>query len=174
MRCTCCLLYQRCGVWQPDAKYRMPISIGSFSYTQSGLVSLARSQFVGHQRDVSVPSFREWGLHTKPTTVLYKCVKGLVHQKIKILSLITHPHVVPSPQDLCSSLKTNIFAFCARRNKKIMTFQQLFNNFFSFVSVFSVHLWEYHDACVWCCLCKILTERMTSFTYSNQNIQTMN
>ncbi len=42
---------------------RMPMSIGSFSYTWSGLVSLARSQFVGHRRDVSVPSFREQGLH---------------------------------------------------------------------------------------------------------------
>ncbi len=45
MRCTCCLLYPRCVVWQPDAKYRMPMSIGSFSYTRSGLVSLARSHF---------------------------------------------------------------------------------------------------------------------------------
>ncbi len=26
-------------------------------------------------------------------------LKGLVHQKIKILSLITHPHVVPNMQD---------------------------------------------------------------------------
>ncbi len=66
MRCTCCLLYPRWGVWQPDAKYRIPISIGSFSYTRSGLVSLARSQLVGHRRDVSFPSFRERGLHTLP------------------------------------------------------------------------------------------------------------
>ncbi len=64
MRCTCCILYQRCGVWQPDAKYRMPMSIGSFSYTRSGLVLLARSQFVSHRHDVSVPSFRERRLHT--------------------------------------------------------------------------------------------------------------
>ncbi len=62
MRCTCCLLYQCCGVWQPDAKYCMPMSIGSYSCTRSGLVSLARSQFVCH--DVSIPSFRERGLHT--------------------------------------------------------------------------------------------------------------
>lgn len=81
MRCTCCLLYPRCGVWQPDAKYRMPMSIGSFSYTRSGLVSLARSQFVGHRRDVSVPSFRERGLHTQPRRLLFftpVCIKPIL------------------------------------------------------------------------------------------------
>ncbi len=36
MWCTCCLLYSRCDQRQLDANYRMPMSIGSFSYTQSG------------------------------------------------------------------------------------------------------------------------------------------
>ncbi len=45
MRCTCCLLYLRCDQQQLDANYRMPIFICSFSYTQSGKVSLARSKF---------------------------------------------------------------------------------------------------------------------------------
>ncbi len=31
----------------------------------------------------------------------------------------------------------------------------LFNNFFSFQSVFATCSGEYHDACVWCCWCKI-------------------
>ncbi len=30
-------------------------------------------------------------------------LKGIVHPKMKILSLITHPHVVPNLKDLCSS-----------------------------------------------------------------------
>jgi len=32
-------------------------------------------------------------------------VKGLVDPKIEFLSLSTHPHVVPNPQDLRSSLE---------------------------------------------------------------------
>ncbi len=29
-------------------------------------------------------------------------LKGIVHPEMKILLLITHPHVIPNPQDLCS------------------------------------------------------------------------
>ncbi len=32
-----------------------------------------------------------------------KFMEGIVHQKMKILSLITHPHVIPNMQELCSS-----------------------------------------------------------------------
>ncbi len=45
MRCTCCLLYSRCDQRQLDANYRMLMSIDSFSYSRSGWISLARSQF---------------------------------------------------------------------------------------------------------------------------------
>ncbi len=31
------------------------------------------------------------------------CLKVLVHPTMKIMSLITHPHVVQNPKDLCSS-----------------------------------------------------------------------
>ncbi len=31
------------------------------------------------------------------------CIKGLVHPKKKILSLITHPHVISNTQDIRSS-----------------------------------------------------------------------
>jgi len=30
-------------------------------------------------------------------------LKGLVHPKMKMMSLITHPHVIPNPKDLRSS-----------------------------------------------------------------------
>ncbi len=30
----------------------------------------------------------------------------------------------------------------------------LFNNFFSSMSVFDAHSWECHGACVWCCWCR--------------------
>ncbi len=32
MQCTCCLLYPHCGVWQPDVKYCMTMSIGSIGF----------------------------------------------------------------------------------------------------------------------------------------------
>ncbi len=56
-------------------------------------------------------------------------LKGIVHPKMKILSLITHPHVVPNPQDLheCKWMavdgdaeellnKVIIFVFFAHKN----------------------------------------------------------
>ncbi len=33
----------------------------------------------------------------------FRIFKGLVHPKMKMMSLITHPHVVPTPRDLRSS-----------------------------------------------------------------------
>ncbi len=35
--------------------------------------------------------------------------KGIVHPKMKILSLIIHPHVVPNPKDLCSSSEHKLY-----------------------------------------------------------------
>ncbi len=43
--------------------------------------------------------------------------KGIVHPKIKILSLITHPHVVPNLQDLHSSSEHKLKYF--RSNQRI-------------------------------------------------------
>ncbi len=37
--------------------------------------------------------------------------KGLVHPKMKIMSLITHPHVVPNLWELCSSSEHNLRCF---------------------------------------------------------------
>ncbi len=48
LRCTCCLLYLYL------CNDRMPMSIGSFSYTRSGLVSQSRSQF-SRSSDVTSP-----------------------------------------------------------------------------------------------------------------------
>ncbi len=44
-------------------------------------------------------------------TDYYKCVKGIVHPKMKILSLITHRHVFPNPQDLRSSSEHKLTYF---------------------------------------------------------------
>ncbi len=42
-------------------------------------------------------------------TQLYKRLfKEIIHPKMKILSLFTHPHVVPKPQDLHSSLEHKV------------------------------------------------------------------
>ncbi len=41
--------------------------------------------------------------------------KGIVHSKMKILSLITHPHVVPNQQDLRSSSECKLKYFCWNR-----------------------------------------------------------
>jgi len=30
---------------------------------------------------------------------LYRCLKGIIHPKMNILALITHPHVVPNTKD---------------------------------------------------------------------------
>ncbi len=38
-----------------------------------------------------------------PKTTFTPGIKGIVRPKMKILSLITHPHVIPNPQDLHSS-----------------------------------------------------------------------
>ncbi len=47
----------------------------------------------------------------------YPQLKRLLQPKIKIVLLITYPHVVPNPQKLCSSsehtLKKMIFALCS-------------------------------------------------------------
>ncbi len=43
--------------------------------------------------------------------VVLKGFKGLVHPKMKIMSLITHPHVDPNPQDLHSSSKNKLRYF---------------------------------------------------------------
>ncbi len=40
-----------------------------------------------------------------------KMIKGIVHPKMKILSLITHPHFVPNPSDLCSSSEQKLRCF---------------------------------------------------------------
>ncbi len=42
-------------------------------------------------------------------TIIWFHLKGIVHPKMKILSLITHPHVVPNLKDLCSSSEHKIF-----------------------------------------------------------------
>ncbi len=96
MWCTCCLLYLHCGVWQPDAKYCMPMSIGSFSYTRSGLVSLARSQFVGHRHDSEWPTERKrWcrsapkrksGMHLDAISTCQCALARLVYTRSRLVS----------------------------------------------------------------------------------------
>ncbi len=39
----------------------------------------------------------------KPQGSVTCAIKGIVHPKMKMMSLITHPHVIPNPKDLCSS-----------------------------------------------------------------------
>jgi len=89
MLCICCLLYPRCRVWQPDAKYHMPMSIGSFSYTQNGLVYLARSQIIGHQRLCSLLQGTKVIYITKMFYCNIKmeyCSKNIVLTLLKIIS----------------------------------------------------------------------------------------
>ncbi len=42
------------------------------------------------------------------TLIRFQGFKGLLHPKIKILSLIIHPHVVPNPQVTSSAILESI------------------------------------------------------------------
>ncbi len=44
-------------------------------------------------------------LLAKATFLIFIWFKVIVHPKMKILSLITHLHVFPNPEDFCSSLE---------------------------------------------------------------------
>ncbi len=53
-----------------------------------------------------------------------KEVKGLVHPKMKILSLITHPHVVPKPLDTPFIFGTQIKIFLMESERFLILHRQ--------------------------------------------------
>ncbi len=64
-------------------------------------------------------------------------LKRIDHPKMKILSLIAHPSVIPS-----------------KPIRPLLIFGTQINNFLSSVSVFNVHSRQYHDTCVHSSACK--------------------
>ncbi len=62
MRCTCCLVILALRSMAAGCNHRMPMCIGSFSL-HSKWIGLSEIPIRRHRSDVSVPSFREWGLH---------------------------------------------------------------------------------------------------------------
>ncbi len=66
-----------------------------------------------------------------------KIFKGLVHPKMKILSLITHPDVVPNPWDLRSSSEHKLYfsglwsckdPYCLWEGQRALRFKQKYLN----------------------------------------------